>query len=112
MKIILSILALCLLLLSVQAQDEPSHSFCINFYKKKNYKEDAGVICGSISEGGSAGSPRGNMTVGSFKTNSFLQVTLFEGRFFSGQSHVYSKGSQKNISPPIHVGSVKYKHIP
>ncbi|KAG2194646.1 uncharacterized protein EV154DRAFT_148526 [Mucor mucedo] len=99
---------LCLFIISVYAQD--GDSFQILFYQKPNYKVDAGIISGSVAVGGGAGAKSGNMSVGSFKTESFLQVTLYTEKYYQGQTYVY-KGSQKKISPAVHVGSVKWKHL-
>ena len=104
-----SLLTLLILALTVQAQNE-GDDFCINFYKNPSYKIEAGVICGSVSAGGGGGTKNGNIDVGSFKAPSFLQVTLYEKPFYQGASHVY-KGNQKKISPAVHVGSVKWKHL-
>ncbi|KAI8092205.1 uncharacterized protein B0P05DRAFT_525259, partial [Gilbertella persicaria] len=68
--------------------------FTIEFYKKPNYKQEAGIVSGEVSPGGSAGAKNGNMEVASFKTESFLQVTLYEKPYYKGKSHTY-KGSQK-----------------
>lgn len=106
MKLLAYILALCFLVFTVVQADD----FSILFYQKPNFKIDEGVISGSVSPGGGGGAKSGNMSVGSFKTQSFLQVTLYEGKYYQGQSHVYV-GSQKKISPPLHVGSVKWKHL-
>jgi hypothetical protein len=108
MKFIYYILVVCLFAFAVQAQN--GDSFCIDFFKFKNYKTEAGVICGNVSPNEGAGAKSGNMSVASFKTPSFLQVTLYEEKYYQGKSHVY-KGSQKKISPAVHVGSVKWKHL-
>lgn len=105
MKLLYYILVVCLFAFAAQAED-----FCINFYKNKNYKVEAGVICGEVDPGTGAGAKSGNMSVASFKAPSFLQVTLYEEKYYEGEPHVY-KGSQKNISPAVHVGSVKWKYL-
>lgn len=100
---ILSFFVLC-----IYAQD--GDSFTIQFYKKANYKEDAGIISGSVAVGGGGGAKSGNMSVGSFTAEEFLQVTLYTEKYYQGKNYVY-KGSQKKISPAVHVGSVKWKHL-
>lgn len=92
----------------VHAQD--GDSFKITFYKLPNYKQENGMISGSVAPGKGAGTPRGNITVASFKAPSWLQVTLFEGPYWSGKSHTY-EGPQKKISPPFALRSVKWKHL-
>lgn len=98
----------CFFVFCIQAQN--GDDFTIQFYKKPNYKKDAGIISGSITPGGGAGTKSGNMSVGSFTAESFLQVTLYTEKYYQGKSYVY-KGSQKKISPAVHVGSVKWKHL-
>lgn len=106
MKLLTYILALCLFIFAVvQAED-----FTIRFYRQPNYQVYEGIISGSVAPGGGAGAKKGNMTVGSFETESFLQVTLYEEPYYKGQSHVYV-GSQSSISPAVHVGSVKWKYL-
>lgn len=105
MKSLYLILSLACLFTLVFADD-----FSIQFFKKPNYKVEAGYIGGSVDVGGGGGAKKGNMTVESFKTQSWLQVTLYEEPYYTGASHVY-KGSQKKIVPAVHVGSVKWKHL-
>jgi hypothetical protein len=107
MKLLYFIL-IALICTLVYAQD--GDSFEIIFYKHPNYKQENGVISGSVAPGEGAGTPRGNITVASFKAPSWLQVILFEGPYWSGKSHVYD-GSQKKISPPFALRSVKWKHL-
>lgn len=112
MKLFYLILSLCLFAFAVtQAQEEVDpDNFTILFYKYPKYVTEAGVIGGSVSVGGGGGAKSGNMSVGSFTANSFLQVTLFSEKFFKGVQHVYV-GSQKKIKPALHVGSVKWKRL-
>ncbi|KAL7318053.1 hypothetical protein PS15m_004326 [Mucor circinelloides] len=97
-------------LICALAHAQEGDSFEITFYKQPNYKNQNGIISGSVLPGGGAGTKKGNITVASFKAPSWLQVTLFEDSYYRGKSHVY-KGSQKKISPPVAVRSVKWKHL-
>lgn len=92
------------------AHAQEGDSFSITFYKQPNYKNQNGIIAGSIQPGGSAGSRKGNLTVASFKTPTWLQVTVFEDINYGGKFHVYH-GPQKKISPPVALRSVKWKHL-
>ncbi|KAL9551954.1 hypothetical protein MBANPS3_004004 [Mucor bainieri] len=95
MKLLYFIL-IALICALVHAQD--GDSFEITFYKQPNYKNQNGVIAGSVQPGAS------------FKAPTWLQVTVFEDVDFGGASHVY-KGPQKKISPPVTLRSVKWKHL-
>ncbi|GAA5804453.1 hypothetical protein HPULCUR_009946 [Helicostylum pulchrum] len=112
MKLFYFILSLCLFAFAVtQAQEETDpDGFTIQFYKYPNYVTEEGIISGSVSVGGGGGAKSGNMSVGSFTANSFLQVTLFSEKYYKGKKHVYV-GSKKNIKPALHVGSVKWKRL-
>ncbi|KAI8059828.1 hypothetical protein BDF21DRAFT_429835 [Thamnidium elegans] len=113
MKLLYLILSLCLFAFATtQAQEEVDpDDFTIQFYKYPNYDTEAGIIGGSVSVGGGGGAKSGNMSVGSFTATSFLQVTLFTKKYYKGKSHVYI-GSQEEIKPALHVGSVKWKRLP
>ncbi|KAI8327809.1 hypothetical protein BC941DRAFT_446239, partial [Chlamydoabsidia padenii] len=90
------------------ARDE---NFCIYFYKKPNYKTQAGFICGSLKgKGDHAARPNANMpVVGSLKAPDWLQVTLFDGKGYSGKSRVF-QGNKQNITPSFNIQSFKFLH--
>ncbi|CAO3692995.1 unnamed protein product [Rhizopus stolonifer] len=109
MKLIYFVFALLLLDL-IHAAPSDNNAFSIVFYEKPKFKQENGVISGSIAPGGGAGTKKGNITVASFKTQSWLQITLFEGVYWSGKSRTFT-GSQKEINPTFHIGSVKWKNL-
>jgi hypothetical protein len=103
------VLSVLLVPFFVKAQE--GDSFEIDFYGKHNYKgKTVGTISGNVAPDSGAGTPRGNITVSSFKTADWLQVTLYTGPYWSGSKKVFV-GSQKKISPPFKVRSVKWKHL-
>jgi hypothetical protein len=111
MKFVYCIILLACLFAFVKAQSDNGDSFCITFYRYPHNEQENGVICGNVSPGGSAGSPkRGNITIGSFEAPDWLQVTIFEDYYYRGKSHVYV-GSQKDLSPVYTLHSVKWKHL-
>ncbi|KAI9363207.1 hypothetical protein BD770DRAFT_440425 [Pilaira anomala] len=111
MKIFYIILSLCLLVTTaIEAQDSEYDPFTIQFFTRPHFKKEIGIISGSVAKGESAGARRGNMSVASFKADSFLQVTLYTQIDFGGKKYTYT-GSKDNIKPPVQVRSVKWKHL-
>lgn len=85
--------------------------FCIYFYKQPNYRTQAGFICGSLGgPGDHAARPSANMpVVQSLKAPNWLQVTLYNGKGFSGESKMFL-GNKQSISPGFNVQSFKFLH--
>jgi hypothetical protein len=85
--------------------------FCIHFYKQPNYRTQAGFICGSLKgQGDHAARPSADMPlVQSLKAPNWLQVTLYNGKGFSGDSQTFL-GNKQVISPGFNVQSFKFLH--
>ncbi|KAI1292414.1 hypothetical protein EDD11_008775, partial [Mortierella claussenii] len=63
--------------------------FCVYFYKKPHYRDQAGFICGSLVEGGHLGRHSANIpVVASLSAPDWLQVTLYDQKAFKGHSTV------------------------
>lgn len=112
MKFLYLVLTLFLIaLVHAAPSGEESHDdFDIIFYGKPYYEDQVGEIHGSVAPGEGAGSKRGNMTVASYETQKWLQVTLYDDYYYRG-NHVTFLGPRKNIKPPFHVRSVKWKSL-
>ncbi|CAO3590847.1 unnamed protein product [Absidia cylindrospora] len=92
------------------ARDEGD--FCIYFYKKPHYKDEAGFICGGLSggPGDHAGRPNANMpVVASLTAPDWLEVSLFNKKGYAGKSKVV-QGNQDSIDPAFNVQSFKFLH--
>ncbi|ORZ14697.1 hypothetical protein BCR42DRAFT_417489 [Absidia repens] len=83
--------------------------FCIYFYKKPHYKDEAGFICGQLSgPGDHAGRPNANMpVVGSLTAPDWLEINLFNKKAYRGESKVV-QGNQDSIDPAFNVQSFKF----